>query len=1209
MRLAARMRSSSVSLALACGILYPGAPGFAQVSSLSLSTGTGGSGSLALSFGGGGTAPAGLQWTLVDPSSQNQAITATAGPAATAAGKTLSCASAPGFLTCVLSGLNTNPIVPGVVANIQLTPTTQGTAPSITINNTVAVDATGSALTVLAITGLTPPLQISGPASLGGISLGQSISGSLVVTGGVPPYTFSATGLPPGVTLNSISIAGTPAAPGIYSVGVTVTDTTNSTATTTIGFSVFGIVPVSLPPAVTSSPYSFYFTTAGGTPPYTWTLAGGSLPDGIGLGSQGAISGTPTTPGSWTFSARAADAVGASGVGTFSISVAPLALIITTLSPLASGMVTVDYPVQVITAAGGVGPYTFAVPQDTLPAGLTLSANGAISGTPTAAGNSGFTVTATDQNSQASTASFQIVVRPFSADLLTSAGSLSFSLAAGITVLPGTQALQVESTDVTKILSWSTAITPAATWLSVPAGGATGTTTPGSFNVALTSAALSLPASATPYQATILVSCLAPSPCAGNSQTIAVSLLISAVPSALTVLTPVLSFTASLTNLQPMMQGLGMQNTGGGSIAVTSVTCPPIWCKAGAVPSSLGAGIAGAIDITADPTGLNPGYYYTNLMITSSVGATTVPVTLSIPVNSSLALNSSGTQRAMPAGGVTAVSNQSFLVTVSGTAPVAWTATVLPGAPWLNLITTSGTSTGTTPGLVGYSINQSEAAALVPQTYYATIRVSSTNAANSPQDFQIVLNITAATAPQMPNPSPAGLVFLTSTGDESGNAAPQTVQVLASSITAVPYQASAATADGNSWLSVTPATGITSASSPAQSSITVSPAGLATGVYHGSVSYSLSAAAVPTVNVTLVIEPPQLATTLPGASTQPSCTPTQIIPTQTGLVNNFISRASMPTPIGIEVVDNCGNPVTNGQIVATFSNGDPPLALNLENPSLNLYCGTWTPRNVGSQVTVTVTANVLGFAAATAQISGSVVPTSAPVLTPNGTLHIFTPEVGAPLAPGTIVQIYGSGLARQTLPNTTVPLATSLAGTSVTIGGLQAPLFFVSAGQVNAQIPSELTPGQPYQVIVNNNGALTTPESIQSTAVSPGVASLPSGYANAQHGADGSAVTDASPAKPGEYIVIYLAGMGATSVPVASGAPAPSSPLAETINAPTVTLNSESVSVRFSGLTPGLAGLYQIDLQVPSDAPDGDLPLQVNQSGFQGSPVILAVHH
>jgi len=252
---------------------------------------------------------------------------------------------------------------------------------------------------------------------------------------------------------------------------------------------------------------------------------------------------------------------------------------------------------------------------------------------------------------------------------------------------------------------------------------------------------------------------------------------------------------------------------------------------------------------------------------------------------------------------------------------------------------------------------------------------------------------------------------------------------------------------------------------------------------------------------------------------------------------------------------------------------------------------------------------VLGFAAATAQISGSVVPTSAPVLTPNGTLHIFTPEVGAPLAPGTIVQIYGSGLARQTLPNTTVPLATSLAGTSVTIGGLQAPLFFVSAGQVNAQIPSELTPGQPYQVIVNNNGALTTPESIQSTAVSPGVASLPSGYANAQHGADGSAVTDASPAKPGEYIVIYLAGMGATSVPVASGAPAPSSPLAETINAPTVTLNSESVSVRFSGLTPGLAGLYQIDLQVPSDAPDGDLPLQVNQSGFQGSPVILAVHH
>jgi uncharacterized protein (TIGR03437 family) len=79
---------------------------------------------------------------------------------------------------------------------------------------------------------------------------------------------------------------------------------------------------------------------------------------------------------------------------------------------------------------------------------------------------------------------------------------------------------------------------------------------------------------------------------------------------------------------------------------------------------------------------------------------------------------------------------------------------------------------------------------------------------------------------------------------------------------------------------------------------------------------------------------------------------------------------------------------------------------------------------------------------------------------------------------------------------------------------------------------------------------------------------------------------------------------------VASGAVSPTSPLAYTSDAPTVTLNSETVTnILFSGLTPTLAGLYQIDLQVPADAPNGDLTLVVNQPGFKGTAVILPVHN
>jgi large repetitive protein len=1287
-----------VCLASAFGLFCLCGPALAQGSFLTLSQGTGGPGSLEVTFlGGGGTAPAGLQWTLVYPLSQLSGIGATAGPAATAAAKTLSCTSDPGLFTCVLTGPNGNGISTGVVANIQLTLAANVTAASLSVSNTVGVDAGGSRLLVssaLASPPYTPPaLVVSPPPNLGTIALGGSISGTVRVSGGTPPYTLTASGLPPGVTFSGYSITGTPTVPGAYSVGIAVTDAAGNTAATTIGFSVFGVVTSSLPPAITFSPYSLNITAAGGTmpytfsvmglppefsvssggaisgtataagtytirvtatdaggvsnsasfsfavnlpapltvpggslpdatvltpysqilsavggaPPYTWTLVGGSVPDGTSLQSNGTVAGAPGNPGSYMFTARATDQTGTSALGTFSLKAAPAPLTITTPSPLTSGMITVDYPLQVISATGGVGPYTFAVSVNSLPAGLTLSPNGAISGTPTVVGTFSFTLTATDSNGLTGSAPFRMTVRPFSADLLISGGSLSFSLAAGTTPLQGTQVVQVQSTDVTKVLSWSASTTPATTWLSVESGSGM---TPGFFSVALTSAASSLAASATPYQATIVVSCAAPSPCAGSSQTITVLLLVSAAPPELTALTSLLSFSTSSANPQATTQSVTIENTGGGSLGFASFTCPPTWCEvnSGQIPVTITSGET--VSVTADPTGLGPGYYYTDLTITTPVGTAVVPITFFIADDSNLALLPAGVQLIMPAGGVAANPDTSFLVSVSGVSPVAWTAAVLADAPWLNLTTTSGSSTAAAPGAVVYSINQTAAAALAPQVYYGTIRVTSTAAANSPQDFQVVLDVTSTTQKQQPNPSPAGLLFFTTAGGPSTS---QIDQVFASSVTAVNYQASASTINGNPWLSVSPATGTTSASSPAQSSISVSPAGLAPGLYYGNVSYSLSAAAVRSVNVTLIVEPaaPTPSLKLSSSADPPavvSCAPKRIIPTQTGLVNNFAAPASWPTALEIQLTDDCGTPVTNGEIVATFTNGDSPLALTLENPS-GLYSGTWTPRNTGAQVIITATATAPGFTAATARISGSVVPSTAPALAPNGILHVFTPEVGSPLAPGTIVQIYGTGLATQTMVGSTIPLADSLAGTSVIIGGLQAPLFFVSPGQVNAQIPFELTPGQPYQVIVSNNGALSTPETIQSDAVAPGISALPSGYANAQHASDGSAVTDASPAKPGEYIVVYLAGMGATTVPVASGTAAPSSPLAQTVNVPTITLNGESVSFSFSGLTPGLSGLYQIDLQVPPDAPNGDLMLVVNQPGFQGSPVILPVHN
>jgi uncharacterized protein (TIGR03437 family) len=259
---------------------------------------------------------------------------------------------------------------------------------------------------------------------------------------------------------------------------------------------------------------------------------------------------------------------------------------------------------------------------------------------------------------------------------------------------------------------------------------------------------------------------------------------------------------------------------------------------------------------------------------------------------------------------------------------------------------------------------------------------------------------------------------------------------------------------------------------------------------------------------------------------------------------------------------------------------------------------------------------------ATALLYGGIAPnqTPPPTLVPGGTLNNLNPVVGAPLSPGTISAVYGTGLAPASVSTGPAPLPTMYGSTFALVGAVRAPLYFLSSGQINLQVPYNVTAAAPQQVpiILSVNNALTLPQTLNIVAATPGVLSYDNGSTppsvqngaliKAQHSSDGSLVTSASPAQPGEYLVMYLVGMGATNPGVASGAESPGPPsLASAIAQPTVTVGSEPSTVLFAGLTPGFVGLYQIDFQVPTNAPSGQLVVTVAQNGVAANPTLLPV--
>jgi hypothetical protein len=317
--------------------------------------------------------------------------------------------------------------ISGATSSSYTTPATtssdNGSQFTVVVSNVAGSAASGAATLTVSAAAVAPSITTQ-PASQT-ITAGQTATFT-VVAGGTSPlsYQWQKNGANiSGATSSSYTTPATTTSDSGSQFTVAVSNVagnvTSNAAMLTVNSSPqpLQVTTNSLPGGQLLTPYSANLQATGGVLPYNWSVIGGQLPNGLSLSPTNAtITGTPTLAGGFTFTVQVKDSLGSTASGSLSISITAATLAISTTG-LPAGTVSVPYSAQ-LNSTGGTAPYTWKLASGALPAGLTLSSSGAISGTPTTAGNGTFTIQVTD------------------AGLLTAQQNLSISIVAGTACAP-----------------------------------------------------------------------------------------------------------------------------------------------------------------------------------------------------------------------------------------------------------------------------------------------------------------------------------------------------------------------------------------------------------------------------------------------------------------------------------------------------------------------------------------------------------------------------------------------------------------------------------------------------------------------------------------------------------------------------------------------------------------------------------------------------
>lgn len=637
-------------------------------------------------------------------------------------------------------------------------------------------------------------------------------------------------------------------------------------------------------------------------------------------------------------------------------------------------------------------------------------------------------------------------------------------------------------------------------------------------------------------------------------------------------------FTAQSGGANPDPQTVSIVNTGTGPLNWTASVAGGSWLSirpaSGTAPSTLG--------VTVNIAGLAPGEYQGQVTVTATgaVGSpASFPVTLQLSaVRPSILLSTNSLSFAARQGCPSPDAN-AVAVTNPGGA-LSWTATTstTTGGPWLGALPASATGEAAL-------VVRANTVGLSAGTYSGKVEVAAGGASNSPQNIAVQLQV--GPAPSF-LPGPATLNFTTQPGVDPPA---QRFSIDGLNECGVSWTATITEITGGNWLVLSPASGNGSASISA----IINAAGLAPGAYSA---------------VVVIVAP--------GAANSPQTVRVRLILAPAG------AALIAPDPPALSFAANSGSsPASQAFVIANAGSG--PLAWTAEAKTQS--GGPWLSINtVSGQAPGSVTAAVNSTMLAAGAYSGTITLTAAgaansplvipvtlavgaPVVGQNGVVNgaSFSPD--AVVSPGSIASLFGTRLASGTAAATAKPLPLTLSGTQVLVNDVAAPLFFVSPGQINFQLPAEVS-DSGASIAVVSGGVRGPAIQIKTASETPGIFSTQTGALaqGAVLNQDFSANSVDNPAAPGSVIQVFATGLGATTPPLTTGqAGATAPPFNTTVLTPTALINGATAPVHFSAVAPGFIGLYQVNVQVPASTPTGGATLQIQIGGRSSNIVTFAV--